>query len=210
MTSFWNRGRIAGALVAGGIMAISAGFTNTVQPEGEHMSTETSPDAYVLDHTLHRITGESESLEEVYKGKVILMVNVASKCGFTPQYEQLEAIYRKYKDDGFVVLGFPANNFRSQEPGSNKEILEFCTGTFDVTFPMFEKISVVGDDMDPLYQDLAGQPDPIGGPPGWNFTKFLVDRDGNVVARFDSKIRPDDEKVIEKIEELIASKPSSD
>ncbi|HED53783.1 MAG TPA: glutathione peroxidase [Phycisphaerales bacterium] len=173
------------------------------------MNVETSPDAYVLDHTLHRITGERESLEK-YKGKVILMVNVASKCGYTPQYEQLEAIYRQYKDDGFVVLGFPANNFRGQEPGSNEEILEFCTEKFDVTFPMFEKIEVIGEETNPLYLDLAGQPEPIGGPPEWNFTKFLVDRDGNVVARFDTKVRPDDEKVIRKIEELIAAEPSSD
>ena len=209
MAGFRNMVRGAGVTIAAGVLALSAGFTPATQPEGERMNVETSPDAYVLDHTLHRITGERESLEK-YKGKVILMVNVASKCGYTPQYEQLEAIYRQYKDDGFVVLGFPANNFRGQEPGSNEEILEFCTEKFDVTFPMFEKIEVIGEETNPLYLDLAGQPEPIGGPPEWNFTKFLVDRDGNVVARFDTKVRPDDEKVIQLIEELIAAEPSSD
>lgn len=158
--------------------------------------------SYVLDHSAQSISGEDKSLK-AYEGKVVMIVNVASKCGFTPQYEQLEALYREHKDEGFVVLGFPANNFREQEPGTNEEILEFCTSTYDVTFPLFSKIDVVGESAHPLYKDLSGQPEPIGGDPEWNFTKFLVNRKGEVVYRFDTRTSPDDEKVIAAISELL-------
>jgi len=157
---------------------------------------------YVLDHDVNRITGEAESLGQ-YEGKVVLIVNVASKCGYTGQYEQLEALYKQHKDDGFVVLGFPANNFLKQEPGSDEEILEFCTSTYDVTFPMFSKIDVLGEEAHSLYKDLAGQPEPIGGEPQWNFTKFLVNRQGQVISRFDTKTSPDDEQVVAAINALL-------
>ena len=159
--------------------------------------------AYVLDHTANRITGESEDLSK-YKGQVVMIVNVASKCGYTKQYEPLEQLYSDRKDDGFVVLGFPANNFGQQEPGTNAEVAEFCRSTYGVEFPMFAKIDVIGDDVHPLYKELASQPEPIGGDPEWNFTKFLVNRKGEVVYRFDTRTPPDDPKVIAAIDELLA------
>ena len=162
---------------------------------------------YVLDFKMKRIDGNDEDLS-TYKGKVVLMVNVASKCGYTPQYQGLEKLYEQDKDKGLVILGFPANNFGSQEPGTNKEIAEFCSSKFNVTFPMFEKISVTGEDTHPLYKRLAAQPAPVGGEPKWNFTKFLVDRNGNVVARFDSKVKPDSPELTKKIDELLAAKPN--
>jgi len=160
-------------------------------------------DAYVLDHTASRITGEEEDLSK-YKGQVVMIVNVASKCGFTNQYEPLEKLYSERKGDGFVVLGFPANNFKEQEPGSNEEIAEFCQSTYGVDFPMFSKIDVIGEDTHPLYKDLVAQPEPIGGDPEWNFTKFLLNRKGEVVYRFDTRTPPDDPKVIAAIDELLA------
>jgi len=159
---------------------------------------------YVLDFTMERIDGEAQDLAE-YEGRVVMMVNVASRCGFTKQYEQLQAMQERYGDEGFVVLGFPANNFMGQEPGTNEEIAAFCETEFGVTFPMFAKISVKGGDCHPLYERLAGQPEPIGGAPKWNFTKFLVDREGRVVARFGSRTSPDDPKVVEEVERLLAA-----
>jgi len=128
------------------------------------------------------------------KGKVVLAVNVASECGFTPQYAGLEALHRKYQDRGFAVLGFPCNQFGAQEPGSEAEIGAFCSSTYDVTFPMFGKIDVNGDATHPLYQHLkSAQPGILGTEAiKWNFTKFLVDREGKVVARFAPKDKPED------------------
>jgi glutathione peroxidase len=143
-----------------------------------------------------------------YKGNVLLVVNTASKCGYTPQYEGMEAVYNKYKDKGFYVLGFPANNFGGQEPGTESEIKEFCTTKYKVTFPMFAKISVLGADQDPLYTFLTSKeqnPD-FAGDIKWNFTKFLVDRNGKVVARFGSKEKPDSEAVTQAIEKYLAEK----
>ncbi|MGH9916981.1 MAG: glutathione peroxidase, partial [Pyrinomonadaceae bacterium] len=137
-----------------------------------------------------------------YKGKVVLFVNVASKCGFTPQYEGLQKLYTKYKDQGFVILGFPANNFHGQEPGTNAEIKEFCSTKYNVSFPLFSKISVKGDDIDPLYKFLTSKetnPE-FSGEITWNFNKFLIDRTGKIIARFDSKITPEDNKVTSVIE----------
>lgn len=147
------------------------------------------------------ITGKPTDLDH-YKGKVVLIVNTASKCGFTPQYEGLEKLYEAKKKMGFVVIGFPANNFRNQEPGTNEEIQEFCRRIYDVTFPMMAKISVKGDDMHPLYRYLT-EDSPFPGDITWNFNKFLLDRDGKVVARYDSKITPEDPKLIAKIDELL-------
>jgi len=157
----------------------------------------------VYEFTLPSIDGNPTPLA-TYKGKVILLVNVASRCGFTPQYSALESLYEKYKDQGFVILGFPANNFGAQEPGTNAEIKTFCTRTYNVTFPMFSKVSVKGDDITPLYQFLTQKANPaVAGEIKWNFTKFLVDRNGNVVARFEPPVTPDSAEVVEKIEKLL-------
>jgi len=159
---------------------------------------------YVLDFTMKDIDGTDVDLAR-YKGKVLVIVNVASKCGFTGQYAGLETLYLVKKDAGLVVLGFPANDFGGQEPGSNEEIKEFCSATYKVTFPMFEKISVKGKEQHPLYRRLAAQAEPVGGDPGWNFTKFVVNREGNVVARFDSRVKPEDSAFQKTIEELLAA-----
>mgnify|MGYP000011746689 CR=1 FL=1 len=156
--------------------------------------------ASLHDFTMDSIEGKAVPLAQ-FKGKVALVVNVASRCGFTPQYTALEATYRKYKDRGFVVLGFPANNFRGQEPGTNAEIQEFCQRTYDVTFPMFSKISVLGEDKAPLYRYLTSQ---AGGEIEWNFTKFVVGKDGQVVGRFPSRVTPDSPEVIAAIEKALA------
>lgn len=160
--------------------------------------------ASVYDFALKDIDGNQVKLEQ-YRGKAVMIVNVASRCGFTPQYEGLEAIYRKYKDQGFVVLGFPANNFKGQEPGTDQEIKSFCSTKYDVTFPVFSKISVKGDDQHPLYKYLTGkETNPqFPGEITWNFNKFLLDKTGRVVARFDSKERPESEKVMQSIEQAL-------
>lgn len=152
------------------------------------------------DYKVKNILGEEVSMSE-YKGKVVLIVNTASKCGFTKQYEGLEELYEKYKDQGFVILGFPCNQFGAQEPGGNEEIKNFCTSTFSVTFPMMSKIDVNGDDADPLYKFLKKEKGGIlGDDIKWNFTKFLIDREGNVVDRFASQKTPKAlEKEVEKL-----------
>lgn len=145
----------------------------------------------IYDFNVNNIDGKSISMSE-YKGKVLLIVNVASKCGFTPQYEGLEKLYESYKNDGFMVLGFPSNQFMSQEPGSNKEIKFFCQQTYEVEFDMFAKIDVNGDNTEPLYKFLKKEQggflwmDSIK----WNFTKFLVDKEGNVIKRYGSSTKP--------------------
>lgn len=152
------------------------------------------------DYKVKNISGEDVSMSE-YKGKVVLIVNTASKCGFTKQYEGLEELYEKYKDQGFVILGFPCNQFGAQEPGGNEEIKNFCTSAFSVTFPMMSKIDVNGDDADPLYKFLKKEKGGIlGDDIKWNFTKFLIDREGNVVDRFASQKTPKAlEKEVEKL-----------
>jgi glutathione peroxidase len=161
----------------------------------------------IYDFTVKDIDGKDVNLTD-YKGKTALIVNVASKCGYTPQYEGLQAVYDQYKDRGFVVLGFPANNFGSQEPGTNEEIKEFCTSKYKVTFPMFAKISVKGGDQEPLYAYLTGKdtnPE-FGGDITWNFNKFLVDRNGKIIARFSSKDTPQSETVTKAIEDALKQK----
>jgi len=163
-----------------------AGGAVKAQPEASKSPAESALDPrYVLGFTVKDIEGKDVDLAR-HKGRVVVIVNVATKCGFTSQYEGIEKLYRENKDKGLVVLGFPANNFGGQEPGSDSEIQEFCTGTFGVSFPMFSKVSVKGDDACELYRKLGGQPAPVGGAPKWNFTKFVVDRSGNVVARYDA------------------------
>ena len=161
--------------------------------------------ASVYDYTPKSIDGQDAPLA-AYKGKVLLLVNVASKCGFTPQYKGLEATYEEYKDKGLVIVGFPANNFMAQEPGTNEEIKTFCTRTYNVTFPMMSKISVKGDDKDDLYKyltDKSAHPE-TGGDIKWNFTKFLVDRNGNIAARFEPQTKPDSPEVTAAIEKALA------
>jgi glutathione peroxidase len=158
----------------------------------------------VLEFTMKNIDGKDVKLDE-YRGKVLLIVNVASKCGYTPQYEGLESTYRKYKDQGLVVMGFPANNFLGQEPGTNEEIKTFCKTRYDVTFPMFAKISVKGDDIHPLFRFLTSKetnPE-FSGDISWNFNKFLVDRTGKVVDRFSTREKPESEKIALAIDKAL-------
>ena len=162
-------------------------------------------DKTIYDFTLNSIDGQPAPLG-AYKGHVVMLVNVASRCGFTPQYTALEAIYEKYKDRGFVIVGIPANNFGSQEPGTNQEIKTFCQTKYSVTFPMMSKVSVKGDDKTPLYQfltDKTSHPE-TGGEIQWNFTKFLVGPDGLVIARFEPAVTPDSPEVTAAIEKALA------
>lgn len=174
-----------------------AGGTEVAGQGAGELAAE-ADERYVLGVSMNRIDGQTESLE-AYKGKVVLVVNVASACGLTPQYEALQALYAQKSGEGLVVLGFPANNFGNQEPGTNAEILEFCSGRYEVTFPMFEKISVTGEDQHPLYARLSQE----GGPPDWNFTKYLVDRQGRVVARFSPRTSPSDPALLARVDELL-------
>lgn len=165
------------------------------------------PESSIYEFTMRNIDGENVKLD-AYKGKVILIVNVASKCGYTPQYEGLEALYQKHKDSGLVILGFPANNFLSQEPGTEAEIKEFCSTKYKVTFPMFAKISVKGEDQHPLYTYLTNKrsnPD-FAGDISWNFNKSLIDRQGKVVARFGSKDTPEGEAITSAVTKYLAAK----
>ena len=199
---------VVGAATLGTVSVLA--WTGSPAPAAAQPAEPAAPaqdPSYVLNHKLKTIDGEEKNLAD-YQGKVVLIVNVASRCGFTTQYEGLQRLYEEKKDDGLVILGFPANNFGGQEPGTGEEIKQFCTREFGVTFPLFEKISVKGEDQHPLYKQLAAQPAPIGGDPKWNFTKFLVDRRGKVVARFDAEKSlartPDLEPaLLKKIDELL-------
>ena len=167
------------------------------------MATSLFAGSGVYNFTLNSIDGKPAPLAD-YQGKVVLLVNVASQCGYTPQYSALEAIYEKYKDQGFVILGFPANNFGAQEPGTNEEIKTFCTRKYSVTFPMYSKISVKGADQAPLYSYLTKETGTgIAGDIKWNFTKFLVDREGKVIQRFEPAVTPDSKEVTAAIEKQL-------
>ena len=159
----------------------------------------------IYDIPLKDIDGNSTSLKP-YQGKVLLIVNVASKCGFTPQYTALEALHQKYKGQGLVVLGFPCNQFAGQEPGTDLEIKQFCTSKYDVTFPMFDKLEVNGANRHPLYVRLAGKDSPFPGDIGWNFTKFLIGRDGKILNRFASPVKPNSAELTQAIEAALAVK----
>ncbi|HVN48912.1 MAG TPA: glutathione peroxidase [Bacteroidota bacterium] len=148
---------------------------------------------------------EKEKPLSEYNGKVLMIVNVASKCGNTPQYKALEQLYEKYKAMGFMILGFPANNFLWQEPGTDSEIKQFCTLNYGVTFDMFSKIDVKGKNQHPLYQYLTKET-PVSGTVEWNFQKYLVDRHGNVVEKFSPKTLPDDPNIIAAVEKLLREK----
>jgi glutathione peroxidase len=160
----------------------------------------------IYDFTMNSIDGEATSLSKLH-GKVVLLVNVASRCGFTPQYTALEKVYEQFKDRGLVIVGIPANNFGGQEPGSNQEIKTFCSTKYHVTFPMMAKVSVKGDDMAPLYRFLTdkGANPATGGDIQWNFTKFLIGREGRPVARFEPNVPPDSSEVTAAIEKELAS-----
>jgi glutathione peroxidase len=166
---------------------------------GASATTASCPE--LLDVNVRRLAGdEVVNLCEDYKGKVILVVNTASKCGFTPQYEGLEALYRKYKDRGLVVLGFPSNDFMNQEPGSEEEIAQFCRLTYSVEFPMFEKVSVKKGSAAPLFERLAAAGAAY---PKWNFYKYLIDRDGKLVDYYSSITSPESNKLTNAIERLL-------
>lgn len=165
---------------------------------GATISTDTNTSFY--NFNVKNIDGEDVSLAD-YKGKVVMVVNVASKCGFTPQYDGLQAIYEKYQEDGFVILGFPANNFNEQEPGSNEEIKQFCRLEYGVDFPMFSKVSVKGGDQAELFAYLTSQTNPdFEGDIKWNFEKFLIGKDGSLERRFRSNVEPESEELITAIE----------
>ncbi|MBX3244426.1 MAG: glutathione peroxidase [Acidobacteria bacterium] len=197
--------KITGGVLALGLCAVvglayAYGFIldpSPVTPQSEES---------MYEFTMKDIDGKDVKLE-TYKGKVVMIVNTASRCGNTPQYEGLQKIYDKYKDKGFIVLGFPANNFMGQEPGSDEEIKEFCTLNYNVSFPMFSKISVKGADQHPFYSFLTHKETNPGfeGDITWNFEKFLADKDGKIIARFTPKTKPEDPKVIEAIEKALGS-----
>jgi glutathione peroxidase len=162
----------------------------------------------VYEVPLKDIDGKATSLKD-YQGKVLMVVNVASKCGLTPQYEKLQQLYSRYKDKGFVVLGFPCNQFGNQEPGSNAEIKEFCSDKYQVSFPMFDKLDVNGPTRHPLYQILAGEGSPYPGDIKWNFGKFLIGKDGKILKRFDPGTAPDAPEIIKAVEAALAAKPTT-
>lgn len=167
-----------------------------------HIGTDTNPTS-VHDFELNNIEGENIPLKK-YEGNVLLIVNTASECGFTPQYEGLQALYEEYKDQGLVLLGFPANNFGGQEPGTDKEIKQFCEANYGVSFPMFSKISVKGNDINPLFDFLTKQENPdFTGAIKWNFEKFLVSKDGTLLRRFRSDVTPQSDQIINAVEDAL-------
>jgi glutathione peroxidase len=157
----------------------------------------------VIDHTVQTLGGETIQLSK-FRGKALLIVNTASECGYTPQYAGLERLYEKYKDRGLVVIGFPSNDYGAQEPGSAEEIASFCKKNYGVTFPMMAKVHAKGSEIAPVYKTLTQEtPDGIRGDVKWNFTKFLVDPTGQVVARFESKIDPESAELVGAVEKAL-------
>ncbi len=198
--------KIAAAILLLAI-AVTAGAVYRFVPFAGPSAAGPPMEKSLYEFTVKNIDGQDVKLD-AYKGKVMMIVNVASKCGYTPQYGGLQALYQKNKDRGFIVLGFPANNFMGQEPGTEAEIKEFCSTKYNVTFPMFAKISVVGTDQHPLYNFLTNKttnPE-FGGDISWNFNKFLVDRQGNIVARFGPKDTPEGEPITAAVEKYLAKK----
>lgn len=190
----------------GGALAAAALLTLTLMALGGAGNVRAAGCPEILDVEKRTLAGtERLRLCEAYGGQVLLVVNVASRCGYTPQYEGLEAMYEKYRDEGFAVLGFPSNDFGGQEPGTEAQVAEFCRSTYGVRFPMFEKTLVAEGTGDAFYQALARE---AGGYPRWNFYKYLIDRQGEVVAMFPSRVRPDDPELIEAVESLLARQGS--
>ncbi|HUN82313.1 MAG TPA: glutathione peroxidase [Phycisphaerae bacterium] len=177
----------------------------TEKEKGKRKASKVAGEFPALSFTMKDIDGQDQDLRQ-YAGKVVLMVNVASQCGFTSQYKGLQSLYAKYKDKGFVILGFPANEFGHQEPGSNEEIKAFCTSKYSVTFPMFAKTKVKGQGINPLYKYLTDEKagHKFGGDIKWNFTKFLINRRGEIVDRFDSRVKPDEDKLVQAVDKALA------
>lgn len=205
-------------MIAFGVAAATAWSANEDAREEKKANKETATpgaDATTMGSVycfaLNDIDGKAVNLGEKFKGNVLLIVNTASQCGYTPQYADLQAVYDKYKAQGFQVLGFPANDFGAQEPGSDAEIKQFCSTKYHVTFPMFSKISVKGENKDSLYRYLTDETTnpKSGGEIKWNFTKFLVGKDGKVIARFESKIKPTDESVTKAVEAALGEKSAA-
>jgi len=191
------------------VLAVSGSASRSLAKETAHKGGKV-PAPSVYDFTMKTIDGQDEALSS-FAGKTLLIVNTASECGFTPQYKSLEALHEKYKGRGFEVLAFPANNFGQQEPGTNAEIKAFCSSQFHTTFPLFEKISVKGKDMHPLYRYLTKESG-FNGDIKWNFSKFLVDSKGRIVARYSSETDPMAKEIVGKIESILPaeSKPNSE
>ena len=206
MSAKWVAWVSAVAILAGA-SSVAYAFAKE-DKKGEAAPAAPATGKSVLDYTLKDIDGKEVKLGDEYAGTVLLIVNVASKCGYTKQYTDLQAIYEKYKDQGLVVLGMPCNDFGGQEPGTEQEIKAFCSSKYSVTFPMFSKLAVKGDTADPLYNYLTSpETNPASsGPIKWNFTKFLIGRDGNIVTRFESGVVPTSEECTKKIEEALAVK----
>jgi glutathione peroxidase len=190
----------------GSVVGLALSTMAFAAPKEEKPATADAPKS-PLDFTVKDIDGKDANLADL-KGRVVMMVNVASKCGNTPQYSALEELYGKYKGKGLVIIGFPANNFGGQEPGSEEEIKQFCSSKYKVTFPMMSKISVKGEDKAPLYDFLtSAETNPkFAGDVKWNFGKFLVGRDGSVVGRFEPGTKPNDPQVVEAVEKALAAK----
>lgn len=191
-------------LLIGVLTFIGCGIRNSSEGDTASYAANKANAKTIYDFKVKDIAGNDVSLAD-FKGKVVMIVNVASKCGLTPQYESLEAAYKKYNDKGFVILGFPANNFMGQEPGSNEEISGFCKRNYGVTFPMFSKIDVKGKDQAPLYKFLTDKKEngAVDAEVGWNFQKFLIDREGHVVTYFKPATEVTDPAVVKAIESLL-------
>src|SRR5947209_3936903 len=199
----------ASVLVLAGVAAAITACSSAQISQNEPVNTVQGPSAAttnastIYDFKMKDIDGKDVSLND-FKGKVLLVVNVATYCGNTPQYEALEKLYEADKDKGFAILGFPANEFGQQEPGSNDEVKKFCTSKYNVSFPMFSKIVVKGDGIHPLYQWLVANA-PYHDDLEWNFGKFLIGRDGKVIGRFNPKVKPDDPELVKAIDSALAS-----
>jgi glutathione peroxidase len=198
------------ALVAMGVLAVSYAAT-AEEAKKSDKSAKADAEKTMLDAEMKTIEGKKVNLAEKYNGKVVMVVNVASRCGYTPQYEQLQAMHEKYGKKGLAIVGVPCNQFGTQEPGTEKEIAQFCKDNFGVEFDMMAKVDVNGPEATPLYKKLTSkETDPkFAGDIKWNFEKFVFDREGNVVARFDSKAKPDSERVVKVIEAELAKKAKS-
>jgi glutathione peroxidase len=195
-----SRGSLKIAFWTGAVLAVLfLGVATAAEKRGENSKMQPLP-----DFALKRLDGGKDSLG-AYRGQVLLIVNVASQCGYTPQYKELQALYERYRDRGFSILGFPSNDFGKQEPGSDQEIAKFCRANYGVEFPMFTKSKILGENAHPLYRELASRPEPIGGDVTWNFEKYLVDREGRVAARFDPEVTPEDPRITQDIEQLLAA-----
>ena len=199
-----SRSSLSRIIPAALVGAVALGLWASPAKAGAPAAKEAKPMS-VLDFKMKSLSGKEVDLKS-YQGDVVLIVNTASKCGLTPQYKALEALHEKYSGQGLSILGFPANNFGGQEPGTDEQIQDFCRLNYGVTFPVFAKISVKGEDQHPLYRHLTDEATNPGfaGEIKWNFNKFLVGKDGRVVARFDSADKPESEKVTKAVEEALS------